>query len=112
MSESHLCHPEYSKDLVVSHKLDEPSIRNERNRSHLVRVVALRSLCLNEILRGLRMTRASAHLPSGSVDSATISIKSRTRIESSSERDFNASSNIVMQNGHPTAIVFGFATLN
>jgi hypothetical protein len=52
------------------------------------------------------------HLPSGSVDSATISIRSRTRIESSSERDFNASSIIVMQNGHPTATVFGFATLN
>jgi hypothetical protein len=52
------------------------------------------------------------YLPAGSVDSATISMRSRTRIESSSERDFSASSIIVMQKGHPTASVFGLATLS
>src|SRR5271155_1114504 len=56
-------------------------------------------------------TNGHRYLPGGAVDSATISMRSRTRIESSSERDLSASSIIVMQKGQPTASVFGFATL-
>src|SRR5215472_17973275 len=46
------------------------------------------------------------------VASAMSSARSRTRTDSSSERDFTASSIIVMQNGHPTATHSGFASLS
>jgi hypothetical protein len=46
------------------------------------------------------------------VESAISSEMSRTRIFSSVERAFIASSICVMQNGHPTASVSGFASLS
>src|SRR5712692_6220091 len=63
-----------------------------------------------ELRRGLR--GGFAHLVLAPVDSATSSIRSRTRMLSSSERDFTASSIIVMQKGHPTATHLGLASFS
>lgn len=51
------------------------------------------------------------YLSESSVASAISSARSRTRIFSSRERGLTASSIIVMQNGHPAAIVWGAASL-
>ncbi len=50
------------------------------------------------------------HFVGAVVDSAINSDKSRVRSFSSSARDLTTASIIVMQNGHPTANVSGFAT--
>src|SRR5262249_34989879 len=54
----------------------------------------------------------SAYFLCAPVASAMSSARSRTRTDSSSERDFTASSIMVMQNGHPTATHCGFASLS
>jgi len=53
----------------------------------------------------------SLYFTCASVDSAISSARLRTRTFSSSDRDLTASSICVMQNGHPTASVSGFASL-
>jgi hypothetical protein len=58
----------------------------------------------------LRIISRRDHFVFAPVDSAISSTRSRTRMVSSSERDFTASSIIVMQNGHPTATHLGFAS--